>query len=199
MKSILALPFLYVFLGIILFSHSSCIKEIQKIVNVRDTIIVIQHDTLTIKDFVKDSATTLIITRHAETAGLGTNPGLSTIGMERANELARILKPNSIMQVYSSNYNRTIQTATPVATNNALTPIIYDPLNQTEWINSVIQNNKNKNVFIVGHSNTVPTLLNILTGTNNYSLISDTEYNNLFIVVLSDKGKANVIHMKYGN
>lgn len=196
---ILFLPILLLSFGITLVSNVSCVKEVEKIITVRDTIIVLKRDTLTIKDFVKDSATTLIISRHAETSGLGSNPNLSAAGMERANELARILKPNKLNQVYSSNFNRTIQTATPAANNNSLSPIIYDPNNQADWIQNVIQNNKNKNVLILGHSNTVPALLNILTGSNQYTLIPDTEYNNLFIVVLSEKGKANVIHMKYGS
>lgn len=178
--------------------QSSCVKEVEKIITVRDTIIVLKKDTVILQNFIKDSSTSFILCRHAETGGPGSNPNLSTIGMERATELARILKPTIIDQIYTSNFNRTTQTANTVAMNYNLNPLIYDPSNQKLWINDLLIKNKNKKILIVGHSNTIPELLNLLSGTNNYNLIPDTEYNNLYLVTLPETGRASIVHMKYG-
>ena len=51
--------------------------------------------------------------------------------------------------------------------------------------------------MIVGHSNTTPSLLNVLTGTSNYSNIPESEYDNLYIVTVFEKGRAEVVHFKY--
>ncbi|NOT38255.1 MAG: histidine phosphatase family protein [Saprospiraceae bacterium] len=194
MKSLL----IFGLLMILFLFQTSCVKEVEKIVNVRDTVIVIQKDTITIEKYIRDTGTVLVLTRHAETSGLGTNPGLSALGIERANDLAKLLKPTIFQNIYSSNYNRTIQTANIAAANYSLIPILYDPLNQNQWIQDLINQNKNKKLLIVGHSNTIPELLNILSGTKDYTTIPESEYNNLYIVNLAEIGRFSILHLKYG-
>jgi len=41
-------------------------------------------------------------------------------------------------------------------------------------------------------------LLNVLTGTNSFNQIPETEYDNLFVVSVFEKGRAEVVHLKYG-
>ncbi|MGB4846491.1 MAG: hypothetical protein WBP41_01160 [Saprospiraceae bacterium] len=53
-------------------------------------------------------------------------------------------------------------------------------------------------VLIVGHSNTIPALLNLMVGANTYPDLPETEYDNLFVVNVSAKGDATVVQMKYG-
>jgi 2,3-bisphosphoglycerate-dependent phosphoglycerate mutase len=53
-------------------------------------------------------------------------------------------------------------------------------------------------VVVLGHSNTVPLLLNILTGTDDFSNLPETQYDNLFIVSVFEKGRSKVVHLKYG-
>lgn len=162
-----------------------------------DTVIVVNHDTVRITDYIKDAATTFILTRHAETTGTGTDPSLSTAGDQRAADLATMLSKTKIHAVYATSYNRTKQTAAGVATNNALTVQIYDPLLQDAFVTSVLTNYSTKVIYVAGHSNTIPALLNILTGTSAYTTLPDTEYDNLYIVNVFEKGRANVVHLKY--
>jgi broad specificity phosphatase PhoE len=189
---------------------SSCEKDPEIITNTvieTDTILVTQHDTiiihstdtLTLTDFIQDTATTFIVLRHAETTGSGSDPNLSTAGMARADELRRILGNVPLAAVFSSNYNRTRQTAQPTATDKALNINIYDPLNQSPLVDNWLAAYRGQTVLVLGHSNTVPALLNLFLGSSEYSNLPDTEYNNLFIATVSDRGRARVLHLKYGD
>ncbi|HAI85029.1 MAG TPA: hypothetical protein DCL43_15295 [Chitinophagaceae bacterium] len=71
---------------------------------------------------VANAQTTYILVRHAEkdtsTQGsqmMTANPSLSTAGAARAQRLAQILESYAVTQVYSTNFTRTQQTATPFA------------------------------------------------------------------------------------
>ena len=147
---------------------------------------------------VTDTVTTYILTRHAEVL-TGSNPNLSTAGQNRANELKRVLKNVTLSSVYSTNYNRTMQTATPTANDKSLTVKTYDPFSLSPFVDSTNLIYKGKTILVVGHSNTTPSLLNTLTGSTTYSNIPESEYDNLYVVTVFEKGRANVTHMKYGN
>ena len=168
------------------------------LVTLHDTIFVHLTDTLTLTDFVHDTATTFIVLRHAETAGAGTNPNLSAAGQARAEELRRILANVPLAAVFSSNYNRTKQTAQPAADDKALPVGVYDPLNQSPLVDDWLSSYRGKTVLVLGHSNTVPSLLNLFLDSNDYTNLPDTEYDNLFIATVSAKGQAKVLHLKYG-
>jgi broad specificity phosphatase PhoE len=162
-----------------------------------DTIIVI--DTLTVVETLADTATTFILVRHAETTGIGSNPALSTAGQSRASELQRILGNVPLDAVYSTNFNRTMQTAQPTAADQSLTTINYDAFSLDPFIDQVLDNYHDGIVLVVGHSNTTPSLLNKLVGANTYSDLPESEYDNLYIVYVSEKGRSKVVHMKYGD
>ncbi|MBK7357841.1 MAG: histidine phosphatase family protein [Saprospiraceae bacterium] len=179
----------------------SCEKDpetIIKTVTVTDTLVIHKTDTLILKQYIEDSATTFILSRHTETTGIGTDPSLSALGQERATELARVLKNTKIQAVYSTNYNRTKETSSKIASNNSVSTQIYDPAKLDELVNSILNQYHNQVAYIVGHSNTTNVLLNILIGTNVYGNIPDSEYDNLYIVNVSSKGHAKVLHLKYG-
>lgn len=163
-----------------------------------DTVVQVVTDTFTLTQFIRDTATTFIVLRHAETTGIGADPALSAGGQERAAELVRVLKNVPLQAAYSSNYNRTRQTAQPTATEKGLNVQIYDPLNQNPLINTVLDQYKGGAVLVVGHSNTAPALLNLFTGTNAWPQLPESQYDNLFIVTVFEKGRAEVVHLKYG-
>lgn len=187
----------------------NCEKEPQVITETiveTDTVYVVtkdtifQHitDTLTLTEYIEDTATTFILARHAETTGAGSDPSLSADGQERAAELVRLLKNVSLEAVYATNYNRTKQTAQPAATDKGLTVQIYDPFATGPLADAVLENYKGRAVLVLGHSNTIPALLNTLTGTSDFALIPDSQYDNLYVVTVFKKGKATVVHLKYG-
>ncbi len=204
-RSLLLLPALLLLAGL----FANCEKDPEVItktvyetdtlyVTNTDTVVLHVTDTLTLTEFIEDTATTFILSRHAETTGAGTDPVLSTDGQTRADELARVLKNVPLQAVYATNYNRTKQTAQPTATDKTLTVQLYDALNQGPFVDNVLSAYKGQTVLVLGHSNTVPALLNLLTGANTWTQIPDTQYDNLYVVTVSKKGKAKVVHLKYG-
>jgi hypothetical protein len=122
----LALCFYMTLLG----SLTSCDKDPEVITVTKiDTLVVI--DTLTLIDTVfeihPDTATTFIMVRHAETTGSGSNPNLSVDGQLRANKLIQMLEKVNLQAIYSTNFNRTMQTAQPAATAKGISITTYDP------------------------------------------------------------------------
>jgi 2,3-bisphosphoglycerate-dependent phosphoglycerate mutase len=185
----------------LLMACLGCSKDSEttdKIVIQSDTVYVTKHDTIRITEYINDSTTTVILTRHAETTGVGSDPNLSAAGQERAAELVRVLHTTVVKAAYATNYNRTKETAAVVATKNALTTQIYDPAKLTYLADSILLQYRNKVVYVAGHSNTTNVMLNILTGSSSYGAIPETEYDNLYIVSVSAKGNAKVVHLKYG-
>jgi len=200
-------------ISIVLFSFfilsvlPGCTKDpetIIKTVTVTDTLVIIKTDTLTKTDtvtvtqFIQDTTTTFILSRHAETTGIGSDPSLSVTGQERATELARVLKNTPIQAVYATNYNRTKETAAKISATYGLSTQIYDPAKLDALAISILQQYKNKVIYISGHSNTTNVMLNVLVGSNVYPTIPDSEYDNLYIVSVSKIGSAKVVHLKYG-
>lgn len=165
---------------------------------VADTVFLTVTDTLSLTQFIHDTATTFILTRHAETTGIGTNPGLNADGELRAEELVRLLKNVPLGAVYSTNYNRTLHTAQPVATDKALNIRIYDGFTLDPPVDEALAQQRGGVVLIMGHSNTTASMLNLLTGTSDYATLPDTQYDNMYVVTVFEKGRGAVVHLKYG-
>ncbi len=190
-------------------SFTSCIREPEIIIETvveTDTIFVVQQDTvfLTLSDtislteFIHDTATTFILLRHAETTGIGSDPDLSAVGMARVEALRKALSLVPLEAVYSTDYKRTKQTAQPVADDKFLNVNAYTGTNLSPFVDGLLAAYHGKTVMVVGHSNTTPSLLNVLVGANVYSTFPDTEYDNLFVVTVFEKGRAMVVRLKYG-
>ncbi len=134
------------------------------------------------KNKVAKKTTILYFVRHAEKADDGTrNPGLTEEGMERAEKLARLMSSKNIDAVYSSPYKRTMLTGEPLAKQIGKRIMTYNPMDATS-IFEIIAKNEGKSVLLVGHSNTVPAMLNLLDRNQEYSIIPEEEYDNLFKV-----------------
>lgn len=179
----------------------SCTKEPKTIIETItkvDTLFLTHTDTVRIKEYVTDSTTTVILSRHAETTGIGSDPSLSTAGQERATELDRVLNNTVIKVIYSTNFNRTKETAAAIATSNSLTTQIYDANKLSQFADLILSQYHNQVVYVAGHSNTTNVLINQLIGSNKYGTIPDNEFDNLYIVSVSAKGNARVVHLKYG-
>lgn len=89
--------------------------------------------------------------------------------------------------VYSTDYNRTKQTAQPTAEKNELELTIYDPRNLDG--KAFLEANKGKTVLIVGHSNTTPAFVNSVIGKEKYQGIDDNNNANLYIVTVTPSGE----------
>jgi 2,3-bisphosphoglycerate-dependent phosphoglycerate mutase len=194
----LRIPNLLLFAALTVCFFSKCEKKtkvVTEIITVIDTVVVTTHDTIRQLP-ISDSSLVIFLIRHAETTGIGSNPSLSTKGVERANSLVEVLKNNSLDAVYSTFYNRTQETAKPIADANGLSLITYDAAQLEKFEKQLEKEQMGKRILVVGHSNTTPELLNLLIDANTYSTFNDTVYNNLFIVTKSTEG-ALVTHLTY--
>ncbi len=145
------------------------------------------------------STTTVIVLRHAEKADNGKDTNLSTDGLLRADELRKTLSPVNVNAVYSTPYNRTKQTVTPLATEKKITITEYQANKPSEeLVSELLAAHHGKTVVIVGHSNTVPEILKALTQNAFTAAIGEHQFDNLFVVTLNDGQKPEVVTMKYG-
>ncbi len=193
---------LYILLTV-LFSLSlltgGCTKDpevITETIVVNDTIIINQTDTII--DFTSDTATTFFLVRHAEKASSGSDPILTSKGMARAEQLAKILSKTTLDAVYSSDYNRTRLTAQPTADDQNLPVTIYEVSDLNGAAADMLSSHKNGTVLVVGHSNTTPEFANVLIGSNDYAQFPDSEYDNLLIVSVYSSGRSEVVWLKFG-
>lgn len=141
----------------------------------------------------------VFLVRHAEMClDQGSNPNLSSYGQERARELARVLVDVNLEKIYSTPFNRTLQTATPISQSQEL------EINQVEvatgFLESLadqIKTSEAATILVAGHSNTTPRLVNLLVGTE-LSDLEETEFDRLYIVTLHADGSASYSVLRYG-
>ena len=106
---------------------------------------------------------TYILVRHAEKATApAKDPPLTEAGQQRAQRLAEGLKSTPLDAVYSSAYQRTRQTASPVAQAQRLTVIDYAPDDAAAFATRLRTSHPRGTVLVVGHSNTLPPLARAL-------------------------------------
>ncbi|MBQ0769855.1 MAG: histidine phosphatase family protein [Bizionia sp.] len=133
-----------------------------------------------------EEKTTYYFIRHSEKNRVQSskNPDLLEKGHSRAENWAEYFKTISFDAVYSTNFNRTKQTATPTAKQNNLKLIIYNP-SKLDY-DAFKAETKGKTVLIVGHSDTTPLFVNKIIGEDKYSPINDRVNSKLFIVTITD-------------
>ena len=129
--------------------------------------------------------TVYYLIRHAEkdrSDKKNRNPDLTKQGNNRAVYWASVFKEVPFDAVYSTEYNRTQQTATPTAKANELEIKSYDPFKLD--FERFLKETKGKTVLIVGHSNTTPAFTNKLLQKELFESIDDDNNGNLYIVTI---------------
>ena len=142
--------------------------------------------------FPASAQQTVFLVRHAERADtqggapatMATDPDLSESGKARAEYLATALKDAGITAIFVTPFKRTQQTAEPLAKALGIQPTVVDSKDTPGLVEKVKA--AGGNVLVVGHSNSVPGVISGL-GVEAAPKIADTEYDNLFIVVRSEK------------
>jgi broad specificity phosphatase PhoE len=108
------------------------------------------------------------------------DPGLTMNGLQRAEDLKNLLIDKKIGKIYSTQTKRTMATAQPLSIATNIQIETYPGFPDKNFINSIKK--EKKNTLIVGHSNTVDDIVNLLTGQNHLQDLPDPTYNQLFIV-----------------
>lgn len=136
---------------------------------------------------------TFYVVRHAEKAkplpGMSVieanDPPLSDSGQLRALALKEVLKSGNIRHIFSTNYRRTISTAKPLDEYllNVQTELYSPKKDSAEAFVQKLKGIRKGNVLVVGHSNTIDDLVNLLCGSTMVpGDLKETDYDNLFKV-----------------
>lgn len=148
-------------------------------------------------------ATVVVVVRHAEKgADDPRDPTLSDAGQARAESLALTLEGAGLDAVYSTQYKRTQLTAAPAAEAAGLTVQVrpIDASNAAAYDADLLREIRalppGSTVLVVGHSNTVPTLVEAFGGTPQADM-PETEFDRYSVVVLPVEGDARVITTRY--
>jgi len=149
----------------------------------------------TLGAFAQESSTsTYYLIRHAEKDRSDTtnkNLDLTKEGHERALKWSQALNKFGIDAVYSTNYNRTMNTGKPTADANKVTIKTYHPFKIDMEV--FLKETAGKNVLIVGHSNTTASFANKLIGSEVYEEIKDDNNGNLYIVTINGDKTSHVL------
>jgi phosphohistidine phosphatase SixA len=126
---------------------------------------------------------TIFLVRHAERAdtAAGTttaDPSLSDAGHARAVSLATLLKDARITTIFVTELKRTRETAAPLADALGIVPTVIAQ-NDLKALIARLRSTVG-NVLVVGHSNTVPAVIDALGVLP--PAIGDADFDNLFIV-----------------
>jgi 2,3-bisphosphoglycerate-dependent phosphoglycerate mutase len=133
--------------------------------------------------------------RHAEKADSSKNPDLSEKGLERAQEWKTLFSEINFDAVYSTDFNRTLQTIQPIVADNNQLLKIYNP--KMIDIEAFKKETHGKTILIVGHSNTIPNMINQIIKENKYTNIEENQFGNLYIVTLFENQiVSQLLHLK---
>ena len=147
------------------------------------------------------SATVVIVVRHAERAPGSGDPPISDIGQARASALAEIGKLTGVSAIVTTELQRTRQTAAPLAEALKITPVVVptqaDRAKHAAEVAAAVRQQAGKTVLVVGHSNTVPAIVAALGGPKMADLC-EPEYDNLITLILDAGGAVRMVRTRFG-
>jgi broad specificity phosphatase PhoE len=136
------------------------------------------------------------VVRHAERADSSADSELSAEGRNRSAALGKLLAGAGVTRIFATERQRTVQTAAPLAEALRVTTTIVQAADEVSLVEKVRASGPADRVLIVGHSNTVPSILGRL-GVRESIAIADNEFDNLFIVFPKPDGSAVLVRLKY--
>lgn len=142
---------------------------------------------LSIQLILAQEATTYYLIRHAEkdrSDPSNSNPELTLEGRQRSQRWSAVFERIALDAVYSTNYLRTIQTASPTAEAHHIAIQFYDP--RALYSEEFKASTTGQNVLIVGHSNTIPELANAILGEQQFENIPDDINSYLYVITVID-------------
>lgn len=139
----------------------------------------------------------VFIVRHAERADAVDDKSLlSRKGKKRATLLSKVLSGVPLKAVYTTEYERTQQTAEPTAKAKGLIVTVIDSEKAAELAAELKLKPAETDVLVVGHTDTIPDILKGL-GVEPPVEIPNADFDNLFIVT-PRKDAAPLFHrLKY--
>ncbi|MDO8367167.1 MAG: phosphoglycerate mutase family protein [Saprospiraceae bacterium] len=126
--------------------------------------------------------------RHAEKLDGTDDTDLSPAGYARAERLGGIMEHAGLDLVFATDKRRTQKTAEKVQLRAQTPAVLQYPREdaaETAWLQNQLTANQGKKIFVVGHSNTVPRMVNKLMGPGTTLTDLDEKNFGAFFVVAS--------------
>lgn len=147
------------------------------------------------------TTTTVVLVRHAEKELVTIDdPPLTSAGERRAERLAQMFGGvrgvGRIDGIYVTDARRTQQTAMPLASRLGEKPTVLPAADVSAVVSRVMSEHRGGRALIVGHSNTVPEIIQKLSGIS-VPAIGDDEYDNVYVVTVPTFGKSSLVRLKY--
>jgi broad specificity phosphatase PhoE len=166
-------------------------------------VVVFSVSVFTVWAWATANSTTIIVLRHAEkdlSAG-AVDPPLSPAGEARAALLARMFGdakvPGHVDAIYVSPALRNRLTAAPLAASLGITATVVPADDPRELARRVLRDHTGGRVLVVGHSDTVPAIVEALSGYEKLPDIAADEYGTMYIVTVPRIGRANLLRLSY--
>jgi phosphohistidine phosphatase SixA len=151
---------------------------------------------------------TVILVRHAEKDAAPADPrdpSLSEAGVQRAQELARLLGASGATHVYTSELKRTQETVATLAARLGLKSEAV-PAAKSELVVAQLDALPAGSLAIVcGHSNTVPRVAELLgveidglEEVRGQRMLHDDAYDRVFVITRPASGPASCVELGYG-
>jgi broad specificity phosphatase PhoE len=146
------------------------------------------------------ATTVVVVVRHAEVENSADpDPALSVDGRERAARLARMLSQarpvRGLDAIFTSEFRRTQQTATPVSESLALPLNIVPAAAWSSLPRKISREHRGEYVLVAGNVNTIPPLIEALSGER--VTLREDEYDAMFIVFVPQFSKPKVVRLRY--
>lgn len=132
-------------------------------------------------------ARTIYLVRHADKVSDDTDAPLSEAGRVRASCLANTLQDANLQQIFTSELQRTQQTAAPLADKLRLKPTAI-PLSNVDDLIDAVRSSKAANVLVVWHDATLAKIILALGGPA-ITPIGHTEYDRFFILTFAGESR----------
>jgi broad specificity phosphatase PhoE len=145
--------------------------------------------------------TVVLLVRHAEKgAQPPQDPPLTAAGEERARALVAVARDAGVSAIITTQFERTRKTAEPTAVALHITPEVVAAGPAAQHAKAVVDQilkHGGGTVLVVGHSNTIPAIVGAL-GAPQPRDLCDSEYDQLFVVIIGDTGPPRLIKSRYG-
>jgi len=144
-----------------------------------------------------NTRTTIMVVRHAEKDTASTLDDnlvpLNAAGVARSQTLSEVAGRAGVKAIFVTEKLRTHQTAQPLADSLGITPTEINKANIDELITAV--RDRGGVIVIVGHSDTVPVIVDRLGGG---TVTVGEQFDNLFVLSLNRFGTTKLIQATYG-
>jgi len=145
-----------------------------------------------------DAQQVVFLMRHAEQASGADadDPPLTETGQRRAKALVTVLKDAGLTAIYTSEAQRTNQTATPLAQALQIEPKSMPRRDIDGLLERLRTQHADGRVLIISHSLTIPNLLKAF-GHPEEVIIGRQEYDRLFVIVPKPTGPPLVFVLRF--